>query len=199
MPTPTLEGPTLVLRKVRPWDFWSLYKNLHDPVVRQFEAAEFPGASNVAANRKCGRFAHLAYLFRRGLRALGLDVFADRNRVEYRLAVVPKQIGKAIGVVNLTEVDLKARHSDIGILLGKDYWGHGYMLEAEALLVRWAFDTLKFERLFANVNSENVASYITMKKLGFQKHGVLQQFTDARGRQVEMLRVVITPDTFRGL
>lgn len=198
-PSPRLEGKSLALRKVRPWDCWSLYRNLHTPEVRQFESGEFVGASKTAQHGVLHRFRHLAYLFKRGLRALGINICGDRKLDGYRLAVVPTDVKKAIGIVSLTEINVAEKHADIGILLGKDYWGRGFMIEAESLLLQWAFESLKFDRIFANVNSENVASYITMKKLGFQRDRTLRQFTDARGRAVEMIRVVVSRESFRGL
>ena len=195
---PRLEGKTLVLRKIRPYDCWSLYRNLHDQDVRQFKSAQFCGPPQTDRRRRFHQIRLLLGLFRKGLRALGLDFFS-RNLAEYRFAIVPKEFRKAVGVVMLTELNLEDNCGDIGVLIGKNYWGRGYMLEAESLVFRWAFDVLGLDCIYADVNSENVASYITMKKLGFQKYKSLCQFTDGRGKTVEMVRLELPRANFREL
>jgi len=42
------------------------------------------------------------------------------------------------------------------------------MLEAEGLLIEWGFNFLKFEKIWADAMVNNIASIITMKKLGFK-------------------------------
>jgi RimJ/RimL family protein N-acetyltransferase len=105
----------------------------------------------------------------------------DDNRVEFVIesafteAAVDKTPQKTvIGVIGLTGIDTTHRTAEIYIVIGqKEFWGKGVILEAERLLIDWAFNFLRLEKIWADVLPNNIASIITMKKLGFQIEGTL--------------------------
>lgn len=56
--------------------------------------------------------------------------------------------------------------AELGWVLHRDYWRRGYVTEAALALMAFAREQLGVRRIFACCDSENVASFKTMEKLG---------------------------------
>ena len=79
---------------------------------------------------------------------------------------------RAIGAVS-TRV---ARHAaDVGYLLDRRHWGHGYATEAARAIVEWAFSKPSIRRVWATCDTENVASARVLEKAGLQREGTLRR------------------------
>lgn len=112
------------------------------------------------------------------------------------LAVQTEQ-GRTIGVIGLLEIDKNNKTAEIYIVIGeRDYWGKGVMLEAESLLIRHAFDKMGLEKIWAQARCENMASIITMKKLGFKIEGQLRQHKVMGGERVDLVMLGLLKDEF---
>lgn len=55
---------------------------------------------------------------------------------------------------------------ELGWIINKKYWGKGYATEAARAIVEFAVNELKVIKIVAHCDSENVASYKVMEKLG---------------------------------
>lgn len=60
---------------------------------------------------------------------------------------------------------------EIGFHLRPEFWGRGYAAEAARAVIRYAFDELEAEKLFAGHNPRNAASRKVLGKLGFDYIG----------------------------
>lgn len=58
--------------------------------------------------------------------------------------------------------------AELGWVLHREHWRRGYVTEAAEALIAFARDSLGVRRIFACCDSENVASYKTMEKLGMR-------------------------------
>lgn len=58
---------------------------------------------------------------------------------------------------------------ELGWILNKEYWGHGYITEAAEAVIRYALEERGLLALIAQCDSRNAASYRVMEKLGFVK------------------------------
>jgi RimJ/RimL family protein N-acetyltransferase len=74
--------------------------------------------------------------------------------------------GKHIGGVTLYMQEDRAE-AELGWVLHRDYWRRGYITDAANVVVNFA-RSLGVRRIFACCDSENVASYRTMLKLGMR-------------------------------
>ena len=61
----------------------------------------------------------------------------------------------------------KENEYEIGFHLRPDFWGKGYAAEAAGAVIRFAFDVLKAEKIFAGHHPQNTASKKLLMKLGF--------------------------------
>lgn len=80
-----------------------------------------------------------------------------------------------VGTCTLFQFHAASRRAEIGYALGRPYWGAGYMHEALQALLGYAFQTLKLNRLEADIDPRNLASAKTLERLGFQKEGHLRE------------------------
>jgi diamine N-acetyltransferase len=121
-----------------------------------------------------------------------------RNDASRRDFIIETSEGKPIGIIALVHISDVHRTAEIYIVIGeKDYWGKGVMLEAESLLIDWAFNSLKLEKIWADAVENNIASIITMKKLGFQIEGTLRKERFLRGRRIDVIRLGLLKEEFK--
>jgi len=88
--------------------------------------------------------------------------------------------GEPIGICSLEEIDARARSAEVGIWLGKPYWGKGYGTDAVRVLARFGFRSLNLQRLHLHVYATNDKAIRAYEKVGFQVEGRLRrdQFLD---------------------
>ena len=69
---------------------------------------------------------------------------------------------------------------EVGYVLGRDYWGHGYATEAARAAMDWGFATIGFDRLISLIDPANAASIAVAERLGETLDGE----TDLLGNRV---------------
>jgi RimJ/RimL family protein N-acetyltransferase len=165
--TPTQEtaihSPRLVLRLVRDEDLPPLLEMNADDIVTRY----------------------LPYESWRGME----DAQAWMSRAQARLAageawqfvIVLRESGRVIGSCLLFHFDFPNGRAEIGYLLGRAHWGAGYMQEAAAALVDYAFDAVGLRRLEAEIDPRNEASAKLLERVGFTKEGHLRERWDTKG------------------
>lgn len=89
-----------------------------------------------------------------------------------RWAVVDKQSGECIGWAGLKYFSEPLNnHSDfyeLGYRLKKKHWGKGYVTEAATSIVKYGFENLGLDFIYATAHTENDGSINVLKKLGFK-------------------------------
>jgi RimJ/RimL family protein N-acetyltransferase len=76
------------------------------------------------------------------------------------------------------------RSGDLGFWLGRRYWGNGFMSEAVAAFLGFAFADLGLERVEAAAMPENQPSIRVQEKMGFAFHRREMRPAPARGGSV---------------
>jgi ribosomal-protein-alanine N-acetyltransferase len=85
--------------------------------------------------------------------------------------------GELSGVVNITGVVGSPRHAaTLGYSLSLKSQGQGFMREALAEIIPYAFERFNLHRLEANYMPRNERSGRTLASLGFQKEGLAAQY-----------------------
>jgi RimJ/RimL family protein N-acetyltransferase len=119
----------------------------------------------------------------------------DDSRLEFVIETMEKT---PVGVIGLAGIDSTHRTAEIYLVIGqKEFWGKGVMLEAECLLIDWAFNSLGLEKIWAEARLENIASVITMKKIGFQVEGTLYSEKVVDGKRIDVLRLGLLKNNFK--
>ncbi len=104
---------------------------------------------------------------------------------------------KPIGMTGLREIDLQNKSAGIYMVLGdKAFWGQGIMYDVHLCLLNYVFRNMNLTTIWANILSNNIASYVTLKKVGFSRLAVLRNefFRDAV--YYDIYRVAVSSSDF---
>jgi [ribosomal protein S5]-alanine N-acetyltransferase len=154
---PRLQTERLLLRAVEQADLPALLAvNGDDDVTRYLPYASWRDAADAQAwyARVCER---------------------RENGSSMQFAVVDKRSKTVIGSCLLFNLDDANAHAEIGYVLGKAYWGSGYMREAVAALIDYVFEGLSLHRVEAIADPRNLASDRLLTNLGFTREGLLRE------------------------
>jgi [ribosomal protein S5]-alanine N-acetyltransferase len=148
-PVIILETERLILRRLQPGDFDSLYALYRDPEIRR----HFPeGALTYEQTKE------------------ELDWFCNGDPDHPRLglwATIHKATGAFIGRCGLIPWAIDGREEvEVAYLLAKPYWRQGLGSEVASALVRYGFEELQLPRVIALIEPGHKASIGTAMKAG---------------------------------
>ena len=87
------------------------------------------------------------------------------------------------GTINLSQIFRKAfQNAYLGYMLGVNFTGSGYMNEAAAIALEFAFDDLKLHRVEANVQPSNKSSIAVLRRNGFTKEDFSRRYLKFGGQ-----------------
>ena len=93
-----------------------------------------------------------------------------------------------VGIVGLNDVDPTWGVAEIGYYVEPDSHGHGYATEAVGLLVDYAFDQRRLDKLKANAIATNEGSQRVLEKNGFVEEGRFREHAFVDGERVDVVR-----------
>ena len=91
--------------------------------------------------------------------------------IGHRPWVIEREEGRPMGMIGVT---IQARRAEVGYVLARDEWGHGYMTEALRAVIAHCFETDKLDRVWAVADVDNLASCRVMERAGMEFEGVLR-------------------------
>ena len=152
---PTLESPRLRLRPYRQDDARAVYALYSDPVVTRYWS--FPAWTR---------------------REQASDYLAARMALEtpavYAWALAERECDRLIGTTTLFSLSGPHKRAEIGYSLLPARQGQGLATEALRTVLGHAFGPLGLERIEADVDPRNEASWRLLEKLGFRREGLLR-------------------------
>ena len=86
-----------------------------------------------------------------------------------------------IGAIGLM-VDEEDEKGELGYWLSEAYWGRGIATEAASTMVKFGFEMLCLNKIFASHMTKNPASGRVMEKIGMKKEGVFRQHVKKWGK-----------------
>ncbi|HEY7312846.1 MAG TPA: GNAT family protein [Gemmataceae bacterium] len=177
MRNPFLIGSKVYLRPLDLEDVPVLTTWLNDPEVRR----------HLLIHRPLSRMAEETFLRK-----------LSESESEFVLGIVVREPEQFIGVTGLRHIDVRNRHAEFGIAIGeKTAWGSGYGTEATRLIVRYAFETLNFNRIWLHVGEDNERAVRVYEKVGFRTEGRLRQDMFRDGRYWDSLVMAVLRDDLR--
>lgn len=173
-PFPQLETPRLLLRAFGPAD----------------ESALVALAGNYEVARNTLNISHpyRAEDARQGVRATQA---AHAQQTGYVFAIELRATGEFIGGIGLT-VERRFDRAEVGYWLGQPYWGRGLASEALGALLRFGFEVLELNKLYATHIASNPASGRVMLKNGLVKEGEMVQHTKRDGQHHDLWQYRLT-------
>jgi len=178
MQRPFLVGEKLYLRLLEESDIGEEYLGwLNDgDVTRYLETGKFP--STLVTIRKY------------------VEHFQD-SKTELIFAIVDRETDQHVGNVTLNRINWIHRTADTGLVIGKkEFWGKGYAFEAWSLLIEYAFQRLGLQKIVAGAVADNVASIVTLEKLGFKIEGKFRKEYFVEGEYRDGIRLGLLREEF---
>lgn len=111
----------------------------------------------------------------RAVQQIADDAEAFEKEAFFRFAIELTATGEYLGSCTLHAVHRQNRRAEIGYALGRPYWGKGYMHEALAALLEYAFVERDLNRLEADIDPLNAGSAHALLRLGFKQEGFLPE------------------------
>jgi [ribosomal protein S5]-alanine N-acetyltransferase len=99
--------------------------------------------------------------------------FAAREAAQFAIRV--RETEQTIGNALLFNFSDAQELAEIGYVIGRAHWGHGYVVETMRPIVDYAFDTVGCHRLQAKLDPRNRASARVLEKLGFTFEGTARE------------------------
>ncbi len=106
-----------------------------------------------------------------------VDFQEERNT---NFAVTLKSDNELIGAIGL-KFNKDFDNAELGYWIGVDYWNMGYATEAAKRTVKFGFEVLDFNRIFAHYMGNNPASGQVMEKAGMKYEGILRKHVCKNG------------------
>lgn len=152
--------------------------------LRPFSIEDAPAVHALAGAREVADTTlNIPHPYERGMAEEWIEshaaAYADRSKVTF--AVLDRFAGGLVGAIGLA---VHAGHSraELGYWIGVPFWNQGYATEAAAATIRFGFEELGLNRIFAQHFVRNPASGRVMQKLWMQHEGRLRQHVCKRGR-----------------
>lgn len=113
-------------------------------------------------------------------------------RLDYELAIIFKEENKLIGGGGIHVSNRENNEGWIGYCYNQDYWGRGLATEAAQALIKFGFEHLELNRIFATTAPGNDGSQNVLKKIGMKHEGCMREHKLVRGayRDTELFAVI---------
>lgn len=153
----TLNTNRLTLRWIDAGDAQAVYAIFSDPEVVRFWSS--PAWTDIAQASQSIE-----------------ESLANTQKGTYlRLGIVLKESGQLIGQLSFYDIFFSSRRCAIGYALARPFWGKGYLSEAMAAAVDYAFGDLGLNRIEADIDPRNDASAKLLEKMAFVKEGFMRE------------------------
>ena len=80
-----------------------------------------------------------------------------------------------VGAVELRDIDMEHRQAEVSFWIGKPWWGRGFATETTQGILRFAFESLGLNRVYAHYRVRNPGSGRVLAKAGMKREGLLRQ------------------------
>jgi RimJ/RimL family protein N-acetyltransferase len=97
-----------------------------------------------------------------------------KKGLSYELPIRLKSTRELVGIMAILKVDRKNRNAELGYWIAKKYWNLGCATEAGLRALKFGFEVLNLERIYAKYYPENKASSRVMEKMGMKFEGTMR-------------------------
>jgi len=126
------------------------------------------------------------------------DKLRENTDKDIVFGIVENSTNSLVGLIGIHNIDWYSKYAELGYWLWKEYWGKGYTTEAVKLILKYSFEHLNLNKVWAGVFEPNKASQRVLEKNGFKLVGKLrkQEYVPGVGH-VDVLLYDILREEFR--
>ena len=114
----------------------------------------------------------------------------------YSFAIVRILDNELLGAISLGIMP-EHKRAELGYWMGKPYWGQGYTTEAASRLLKFGFEKLELNRIYAFAIFTNPASTRVMQKIGMTYEGTLVRHGLKWGQYHDLVACGILKHTYQ--
>lgn len=116
----------------------------------------------------------------------------------YAFAIVRRLDDELLGAIGLS-ITPEYKRAEIAYWMGKPFWGQGYTTEAASRLLKFGFEELDLNRIYAYSFTTNPASSRVMQKIGMTYEGTLVQHVRKWDQYHDLVAYGIVKQTYKEL
>ncbi len=113
--------------------------------------------------------------------------YSFKNNEAFIFGIREKENLKFIGAVGL-HLDVANNKAEVGYWLGKSFWNKGYVSEALQKVLKFGFEELNLNKIYASHFHHNPASGKVLEKNGFVFEAELKQEIFKNGKYLDLIR-----------
>jgi RimJ/RimL family protein N-acetyltransferase len=153
-------------------------------LLRPFTLADAPAVQRLAGAREVALNTLLIpHPYPEGAAEAWISKPRDPNSINF--AITLRDSGELAGAIGLV-VGREYDRAEIGYWIGVEYWNRGYATEAARAVIRYGFQELNLNRIFAMYFARNAASGRVMQKLGMRHEGTLREHLVKWGERIDV-------------
>ena len=111
--------------------------------------------------------------------------FSEKTCVMFKLCL--KNNNHPVGYGGIFNISLSANKGEIGYIILEEFWGKGFASEAVSRIIKFGFEDLKLNKIFALIDPSNTASKKVVEKHAFEIEGLHKQNDFAQGKYFDVL------------
>ena len=122
-----------------------------------------------------------------------LKNYVETGKVAQFIILLDK---KSVGSVYLRDIDYDKKSAEYGIFIGEESArGQGVGTKSAALILQYAFEELKLEKIFLRVYKDNLGAVKSYTKVGFKDNGNVEK-VDVNGESREVIFIELEKKDF---
>lgn len=116
--------------------------------------------------------------------------FSFQKKEAFIFGIREKENLKLIGAIGL-HIDIGNNKAEVGYWLGKSFWNKGYVSEGLREVLKFGFEELKLNKIYASHFHHNPASGKVLEKNGFEFEGILKEEILKNGIYLDLYKYAI--------
>ena len=153
--------------------------------IRKFERRDIPKKVEWINDPQNNHYLHYDLPLEVGKTEKWFEANKDRND---RYDCIIEADGDPCGLIGLLNIDNKNGKAEYYISMGEpSYKGRGVATEASRLILEYAFDKLKLEKVYLYTEVDNIPAQRLFEKVGFRREGVMRSDLRSRGYYVNRI------------
>lgn len=127
-----------------------------------------------------------------------LKMLEEQYKTEkiYNWGIVIKEENILIGTITFVGLSERHRVAEIGYIIGSNWWGNGYVVEAGKALLNYGFHKLGLNRIQAIYHVENTSSGRVLEKLGMKYEGTMRECRLVKGEFISVKQYSILKNEY---
>lgn len=126
-----------------------------------------------------------------------MDMYLSRRVSPWGIRL--KETGQHIGICGFEGWNAATDRAEIGFIVGREHWRHGYATEAAKRVMRFGFEHMNLNRLEARCTVDNVGSQLLLEhKLGMRFEGLLREHSYWKGQYHDLKLYSLLRREFEG-